>query len=381
MKAIINGTISSPVDIIQNGVVTIENEKILQVGSKEDLSIPDHTEIIDAQGQTITPGFIDLHTHGLMGHDVMGDHLRDAIPMYPQFGVTSFMATTLTLPREEVLDALGAMSSVLESPPKGADCLGIHVEGPHLSPEKPGMATAEWFYPLTKEDFDVYQKTSGNNIRMITFAPEIGDAKNVIPHLLENNVTPVIGHSNATFDEVTEAVKLGLSQATHTYNAMRPLNHREPGTVGGVMFYDQIYAELIADGIHIHPAAMEILIRAKGLEKVVLISDSSPYGGMPEGEYEWEHKPLFVKDGICRLENGTIAGAHAELDSGVRNLVNKLNLPLSQSLIPATISPAASVGIKNKGQIKPGFDADIVILDESLHPVKTLVRGDIVWEK
>jgi len=381
MKAIVNGNIYTPNQIISDGVILVDQEKIIRVGSKNEIDIPQGTQIINLDGNIVTPGFIDVHTHGLMGYDVMGANLTDAIPLYPKFGITSFMATTLTLPRQEVVEALESMSKALNDPPKGANCLGFHVEGPHLSGDKPGMATSDWFYPLTRSDFDKFQKYAQGHIRMITFAPEVDNAKSVISYLVEQGVVPVIGHSNATFNEVEEAVTLGLSQATHTYNAMRALNHREPGTVGAVLFFDQIYAELIADGIHVHPAAMEILIRVKGIEKTVLISDSSPYGGMPEGEYEWEHKPLFVKDGVCRLVDGTIAGAHAQLDSGVRNLVNKLDMPLERALVPATKSPAASLGLKQKGQILEGYDADFTVLDKKLYPLKTIVGGELVWQR
>jgi len=381
MIALLGGKVYTPTNQFDPGTILVNNGRIVDVGDLERTDIPEGSQRIDAQNKILVPGFIDVHTHGLMGNDVMGSNLTKAIPHYPRFGVTSFMATTLTLPQDEVLQALTNMAQVLDSQPKGANCLGIHLEGPHLSADKPGMATADWFYPLTMEDFGIFQKTAKGYIRMITFAPELNNAMQVIPYLLEEGVTPVIGHSNATFDEVTEAVRLGLNHATHTYNAMRALNHREPGTVGAVMFYDQIYAELIGDGIHIHPAAMEILIRTKGLERTVIISDSSPYSGMPEGEYEWEHKPLFVKDGICRLMDGTIAGAHAQLDSGLRNLVYKLNMPLEKALIPLTMTPAASVNLKSKGQIAKNYDADIVVLNKELYPVMSIVGGEVVWKE
>lgn len=379
MKAIVNGTVYTPEEVISPGVVILNEGKITAVGTNDDVVIPDHTQRIDASGLHVAPGFIDVHIHGLLGHDAMGAGLADVIRLLPRYGVTSFMATTLTLPDDEVQQALTEMAVILDAPPTGACCAGIHIEGPHLSPVKPGMATPEWFKPLTREEVDELQRLAGGHIRMITFAPELGDAMSVIPYLVEQDIVPVIGHSDATFDQVTEAMELGLSQATHTYNAMRGLHHREPGTLGAVMYYDQIAGELIADGIHVHPAAMAILIRAKGVEHVVLISDAAPLAGLPEGVYEWEHKPVFVKDGICRLEDGTIAGAYALLDEGLRNLVSRVGLPLEEALIPATAAAAASVGLDAKGRICEGFDADIVLLDGDLKPVTTLVNGEIVW--
>jgi N-acetylglucosamine-6-phosphate deacetylase len=380
MQAIVNGAVYTPRQVFDPGVVILNEGIVKAVGSCEDVAIPDGAPRVDAAGLHVVPGFIDVHIHGLLGYDAMGPGLADVIRLLPRYGVTSFMATTLTLPDAEVRQAITEMAEVLDDPPPGACCAGIHVEGPHLSPAKPGMATPDWFKPLTRDEIDELQQLAHGYIRMITFAPEVGDAMTVIPHLVEHNIIPVIGHSDATFDQVTEAVRLGLAQATHTYNAMRGLHHREPGTLGAVMVYDQIAAQLIADGIHVHPAAMDILLRVKGLDRVVLISDAAPLAGLPEGEYEWEHKPVFVRDGICLLENGTIAGAHALLDTGVRNLVSQLGLPLEKALIPATSAAATSVGLDRKGRICEGCDADIVLLNGDLQPTATFVKGVLVWD-
>ena len=380
-KAVINGTVYTPHEVIEAGVVLIDEGKIQAVGTRDALKVPDHAEIVDATGRLVVPGFVDVHIHGLLGHDSMGAHLADVIPALPAYGVTSFMATTLTLPRAEVIECLHEMREVLAAPPKGAHCLGIHIEGPHLAPTKPGMATAEWVYPLTWEDFQIFQQAAGGYIRMITFAPESGRAMDVIPHLVKAGVVPVIGHTDATYEQVARAVELGANHATHTYNAMRPLGHREPGVVEAVMHFDQVFGELIADGIHIHPVAMDILLRVKGLDRVVLISDAAPIAGLPDGEYEWEHKPVFIKDGRCQLADGTLAGAHALLDTGVRNLVNKVGLPLEKALIPATSAAAASVGATTKGRIAPGLDADIVLLDQELMPAMTLVGVEVAWSR
>lgn len=381
MLAIINGTVYTPKQKIPNGVVLIDNSRVAAVGSAVQVAIPSGTEIYDAQGKNICPGFVDVHTHGVMGKDSMGLGLAEVIQHMPQFGVTSFMATTLTYPRDEIIEALEQMGEVLSNQPNGARALGIHLEGPHLSPKRPGMATSEWVYPLSQQDMIDFQAACDNNIRMVTFAPESPGAMDVIPYLKETNVTPVIGHSDADFDTVKKAVALGLNHATHTYNAMRPLNHRDPGVVGAVMVMDEVYAELIADGVHVHPAAMQILLRVKGLDKVVLISDSAPIAGLPDGEYEWEHKPIFIRNGMCQLENGTLAGAHRSLDAGVRNLINLLGYPLEEALVPATLSAARSVNIFDRGAIESGFWADICVLDDEYFPSATFCAGNLVWNR
>jgi len=380
LLAITNGHVYAPHTVYAPGVVLVRNSTIETVGLTREVTIPTDAQIVDAQGQIVAPGLIDLHIHGALGYDAMGYELADVIQALPAFGVTTFLATKLTLPREETVTGLATMAEVLTSPPEGAICAGIHLEGPFLSTERPGMATREWFEPLSWEAFRSLQATTRDAIRMVSFAPEIGDAMDYIPRLLANSVIPSIGHSDASFEDVERAVKLGLNHSTHTFNAMRPMHHRKPGVVGAVLFFDQIVAELIADGLHIHPAVLAIALRAKGLERVALVSDASPLAGLPDGQYEWEHKPVFVSHGSCRLADGTIAGAHALLDTGVLTLIELLNIPLSEALIPATAVPADVLGL-NKGRLSPGCDADIVILGADYNPVQTFVAGREVFRR
>lgn len=376
--AITNGHIYAPDTVYTPGVVLVRNRTIEAVGSTREVAIPSEATVVDASGHAVVPGFIDLHIHGALGHDAMGRELSYVAQALPSFGVTTFLATTLTLPHDETAARLAAMADVLASPPEGATCAGIHLEGPFLSAERPGMATEEWFQPFTWEAFRSLQETAGGNIRMLSFAPEVGDGMACIPNLLANNVIPSIGHSDASFEDVECAVKLGLNHSTHTFNAMRPMHHRKPGVAGAVLFFDEIVAELIADGLHIHPAVLSIALRAKGIGRVALVSDASPLAGLPDGRYEWEHKHVFVKNGSCRLADGTIAGAHALLDTGVRNLVKLLDVPLAEALIPATAVPADVLGLK-KGRLSPGHDADIVILDADHRPRQTFVGGREVF--
>lgn len=377
-KAITNGLIYTPDRIIHRGVVLIEGSTIKAVGPAVITPVPPEAECIDADGQAVVPGLIDVHLHGLLGHDAMGPDLAHVIPELPSFGVTAFLGNTLTLPGDEVLAGLEQMAEVLAAPPPGAQCLGIHVEGPHLAPARAGAAYPGWFEPLSWESFLELQAAAEGHIRVLTFAPEEGQAMECIPGLIRAGVVPSIGHSNAAFDEVAETVELGLRHAAHTFNAMRPFHHRAPGVVGAVMHFDEIVAELIADGVHVHPAVASILLRIKGLERVALVSDASPLAGLPEGEYTWKHERVFVRDGSCRLEDGTLAGAHALLDTGVRNLVQLLGLPLEQALVPATRVPAEVLEVR-KGRLAPGYDADVVLLDDTLEPTLTMVGGRVVF--
>lgn len=307
MIAIVNGRVHTPDVVLDGGVLLIEDGVISAVGQ---LDVPAHARIIDAQGMHVVPGFIDVHIHGLLGHDVMGLKLVDAIP-------------------------------------------------------------------LTWSEFEDFQRAARGHIRMLTFAPEeTGDGPAIIARLSEAGVIPVIGHSDATFAQVTQYVTAGLAHATHTFNAMRGFHHREPGVLGAVLYYDQIVAQLIADGHHVHPAAMALLLRIKGADRVCLISDAAPLAGLPPGEYEWGSATVVVDDGVCRFPNGTLASAAALLDTGVRTLVNQVGLSLREALVPATRVPADVLCIR-KGRLRPGWDADVVLLDEKLQVQLTLVGGQV----
>jgi N-acetylglucosamine-6-phosphate deacetylase len=242
------------------------------------------------------------------------------------------------------------------------------------------MAAAEFFRPLTWECVQRFVEAAEGWIRLLTFAPEVPGAMVCIERLVEAGIIPAIGHSDATFDEVARAVQLGLCHATHTFNAMSPLHHRAPGVVGAVLYFEEIVAQLIADGVHIHPAVVELLIRVKGTERVALVSDAAPLAGLPDGEYEWAGQRVFVDDGACRLADGTIAGAHALLDSGVRTLVHRIGLPLSEALTAASLTPAGVLGMR-AGRLAPGYAADIVLMDESLQPIRTFVGGAEVFRR
>ncbi|NLE99906.1 MAG: N-acetylglucosamine-6-phosphate deacetylase [Anaerolineales bacterium] len=378
--AIVNGVIHAPGQAPAHGTLLVEGDTIRAVGPPGDVTAPAGARVVDAAGMAVAPGLIDLHIHGLLGHDSMGPGLADVIRALPAYGVTAFTATTITLPHDEILAGLDAMAVVLRKPPRGARCVGIHLEGPFLSPEWAGMATRDWFEPLRWERFAEYQHAADGAIRLVTLAPECGDALRAIPRLLAGGVVPVVGHSNATYEQVVEAMRVGLCHATHTFNAMRPLHHRQPGVVGAVLALDEITAQVVADGVHVHPAVIKILLRAKGPERVVLVSDAAPLAGMPEGEYEWEHKIITVRDGSCRLADGTIAGAHALLDTGVRTLVERVGLSLTDALAPATSNPARVLGLR-QGCLSPGCLADLVLLDEHNRPAVTFVGGVVVYDR
>lgn len=376
--AICNGTVYVRGRPVSPGTVLVQDGRIVAVGPSEDVRLPRAAKIVDAEGLSVVPGLIDLHLHGLLGQDVMGTGLARVMAQLPAYGVTAFLATTVSMPQSETLDALATMARILDAPSPGARCLGIHLEGPFLARRRAGMAREEW---LSAPDWETAERcfdAARNHVRMVTLAPELPGGLDFLSRCLRRGVVPSIGHSDASFDQVGLAVDRGLRHATHTFNAMRPLHHREPGVVGAVMVHEAIVAELIADGVHVHPAVVDLLLRVKGIERVALVSDASPLAGLPDGAYEWGGQTVRVGDGACRLADGTLAGAHTLLDTGLRTLVCELKYALGAALVSAATVPARVLGVR-AGRLEPGCHADIVLLNESLRPARTLVGGVDVW--
>jgi N-acetylglucosamine-6-phosphate deacetylase len=380
LRAVFGGTIVAATGVHSPGVVLMRGGRIIAVGDADDVAVPGDADLIDASGTSVVPGFIDLHVHGLLNHDAMGPGLREVTASLPAYGVTGFLATTVTRPEDETLDALETMARIIRCPPRGARCLGIHLEGPFLAPSRAGMAAAELFGPPSWPCVERWLRAADGQVRLLTLAPELPGSLELISRLVERGVLPSVGHSDASFDVVGEAVSRGLRHATHTFNAMRPLHHREPGVVGGVLYHDCVTAELIADGVHVHPAVIDLVLQLKGLQGVALVSDAAPQAGLAEGAYRWSDQTIHVSDGSCRLADGTIAGAHALLDAGVRTLVQVLGRPLEQAVVPATTVPARELGLRT-GRLAEGYDADLVLLDRCLVPVRTFVLGEQVYRR
>jgi N-acetylglucosamine-6-phosphate deacetylase len=372
-----NGTLLTPDGEYDEGAVLFEGPKILAAGPPEAFSVPQGTRILDAARGWILPGLIDVHLHGAHGHDSAGAGLGEVIKVLPQHGISAFLPTTYVAPRERLLGSVAAMAQILVDPPLGAQALGIHMEGPWFSPAKAGMGDPQLFYPLTKADVATFQETARGRIRMLTFAPELGQALGVIPHLVEKGIIPAMGHTDADYETIQRAVALGLNHATHTFNAMRGLHHRRPGALGAVLDHDEIIAQLIADGQHVHPAAMRILLRVKGIDRICLVSDAAPPAGSPPGTYEWEGYTLHLDGQTSRLEDGTLAGSVTLVNQMLRVLVEQVGLSTREAVIMATSVPARLLGLR-KGRLVAGYDADITVLGPDFEAILTVVGGEIV---
>ena len=350
---------------------------------------PREAPFLDGSDCTLLPGFIDVHIHGSGGADMMDatpESLETMSRFLAQHGVTGFYATTVSASHSATLAAVENVAQYVDqarsenddSQITGARILGVHLEGPYLNPQFPGAQNPDYLRPPSVEEFE--ELLAAGPVRMITLAPEVPGAGSLIEAALAAGVRVVLGHTAATFGEASAAIGAGVSQATHTFNAMTGLHHRAPGTVGATLSDDRIYAQLIADGIHVHPAAMRILGRCKGPSRTLLISDANRAAGMPPGRYEMGRLPVIVKDGACRLEDGTLAGSVLALDAALRNFMSATGWPLVQAWPSTSLSQAQAMGIEGEvGRIRSGARADLTLLDADAEVVATVVGGRLAY--
>jgi len=336
---------------------------------------------LDATGCVVLPGFVDVHVHGGDGRDTMDADVEGLATMsafFAEHGVADYMPTTMTSPHGDILAAVRAVAQAYDRNLGGARILGVHLEGPYISPAYPGAQPPDAIREPNLEEFN--ELTGAGPVRMITLAGEQPGAIELIKEARAQDVTVVVGHTNATYDQCMAAFEAGASQATHTYNAMTGLHHRRPGTLGAVLSTDDVYAELIADNIHVHPAAMNILARCKGPEHTVLITDAIRATGMAEGEYDLGGQTVTMRDGQCRLADGTLAGSVLTMEVALKNFMAASGWPLGKAWPTTSRTPAESVGLGDElGSIRAGYLADLVLLDRDLNVVATIVGGEVAY--
>ncbi|MBT1280215.1 N-acetylglucosamine-6-phosphate deacetylase [Thermoanaerobacter sp. CM-CNRG TB177] len=375
-----HGEIYTQNEIIYNGDLLISNGKISSIG--KNLSTND-AEVIDLKGKKIVPGFIDIHIHGGVGHDTMDATYEalNAISIHlAKHGVTSFCPTTMTMDIPYILNALKNINETMKKKTAGAQILGAYVEGPFISKEHKGAQDEKYIIPPDKNLFDEFLEIAGGNIKVIALAPEKDPDGSFVEHVTKKGVKVSLGHTNATYEEMKNGVEHGATIAVHTYNGMKGLHHREPGALGEVFLDDRIYSEVIVDFIHTHPASVKLLIKIKGTDKVILISDAMPACGLGDGEYIFGGQKVLVKEGVAKLENGSLAGSTLTLDKALAN-ITFLGVPLFEACKMASLNPAKAIGVDDrKGSIEVEKDADIVVLNNDLTVYMTIIEGKVFME-
>ncbi len=366
--------------IVRSGWLLIDNGRIAQMGEGTAPTI-ENAQLIDAQGQTALPGFIDVHVHGALGHDTM-DATPEALTAMAQFyakhGVTAFLPTTMTTSRDHINRALENAARCVGPIERGASIIGVHLEGPYINYMMKGAQPGEHVRLADSAEYEHWLDL--NVIKQVTVAPEFAENQAFIRECVKRSINVSIGHTQATYDDVVDAVEHGARQSTHTYNAMIGLHHRNPGTVGGVLSIDEMRCELIPDNVHVHPASMKVAVRAKGAGGIVLITDAMMGAGMPEGQYDLGGQPVTVHGNRATLADGTLAGSILTFDIGFRNVLAAANLTIDQGWPMSSANAAAQLGIADhKGKLAVGYDADVILLDTSSCVTLTVAMGKIVY--
>lgn len=383
MIALTAKALLTPLERIERPIVLVDGKSILKVGTQTEVDVPSGAKRIDYADSVLAPGLVDLHIHGSAGHDVMQSDeagLRRMEEFLAQRGITSYYPTTVAAPLDVTLRSLEWMANSIESSKQDsgrAEALGIHLEGPFLSHVRRGVHLPENLLTPSLEIFDKFWQAARGHVRVMTIAPELTGAVELIAEANKRGVCISIGHSDADLATARAGIAAGARHATHTFNAMRPLDHRAPGILGEVLSNPSVTADVIADGIHVHPTVVRFLLEAKGEEGTVLITDAISAAGMPDGPYQLGGMDVEVKDGRV-TRDGSLAGSVLTLDRAVRNVMQFAGWDLQKAVRIASRNPATVSGAKQKGKIQAGADADLVALTESGGVRATMVRGQVI---
>lgn len=374
----------TPIEEIERPLLFTEDGRIGDISSRAEKEVGSNARLVDFGNAVLAPGFLDIHIHGGAGLDLMHAAVSE-LPQLGRFlashGVTGYFPTTVAAPLDTTCAALQRLADAIES--AGSDGgavqarpLGIHLEGPFLSHKRRGVHPPENLVAPTIPIFDRLWQAARGHVRMITIAPEIPGAMEVIAEAARRKVLVSIGHSDAEMPIAQQAVKSGARHATHTFNAMRPLDHRDPGIVGEVLTDERLTADIIVDGIHVLPPVVQLFLCAKGTERAVLITDAISATGMPDGRYQLGPIQVDVKDGKC-TSGGSLAGSVLTMDRAVRNVVQFARWPLKDAVRAASLNPARAVGCDDRrGVLASGAEADFVVLDPAGQILKTIVHGE-----
>lgn len=373
VKAILNATIYTGKSVISSGYLRFDTQ-ILEVGEMADYQAVPTDEELDVNGKTVVPGFIDVHSHGGYGVDSMDadpEALQEMTRQMLSEGITSYFPTTMTQSDEQIEQALIAIGEA-----KKTDSMiqGIHLEGPFVSPAYKGAQPEQFMRQADAQTMKHWHQMSGNNIRLVTYAPELGDVSAFEAYCVDNGIRLSVGHSGATYQQLLSSK---ASHVTHLFNGQLGLHHREIGVAGFGLLEDDVYVEMIVDGYHISPDMVKLAYKTKGADYILLITDSMRAKGQPEGESELGGQKVFVKDKQARLENGALAGSVLTFIDAFKNMLAFTGCTMEEAVKMSAVNQARELGLTHKGELQVGMDADMVILDEQLNVNQTVLGGAI----
>jgi N-acetylglucosamine-6-phosphate deacetylase len=370
---------------IDNSNIVVANSKIVKIFSgKQSARLSDYEKVIDGEGDLLVPGFIDIHLHGCGGCDVMDgktESIEKIASTLAKNGTTSFLPTTVTMPAQATQKAISAIRTCM-SRNTGASILGIHLEGPFINKARKGAQNENYILEPSIQNFNEFVNGNLQDIKRVTLAPETGDGIALVKYLTENNICVSAGHTCASAEIFDRSVNEGLTLCTHLFNGMNPLHHRDPGVVGSALLNDDVYTEFIADLVHIDKTVLKLIIKIKGMDKCILVTDSLSAACLGNGIFNLGGQTVIVKNGVARIENGSLAGSVITMKEAVKNMVKTVGVDICSVLKMATINPARVIGADAyKGKIKEGHDADINLMNENLDIDMTMVMGRIVQNR
>jgi N-acetylglucosamine-6-phosphate deacetylase len=385
MIALTASRLYTPSDCLEQPLVLIDGDTIVEMTSRTLREVPEGAQTIDFPGGVLAPGFVDIHIHGAAGHDVMKDDSAGLARMerlLAQHGVGSYFPTTVTAPLDQICSALERLAGVIEHAEQVRDDsrsqpLGIHLEGPFISHARRGVHPEANLLRPSFEMWNRFWQASNGRILMITVAPELEGALEVIAEAAHRGVCVSLGHSDAGLDSARAGISAGARHCTHAFNAMRPLDHRQPGIIGAMLTDSRLSADIIADGIHVDPSIVKLLLAAKGHDSSVLITDATAATGMPDGRYRLGLFEVEVKAGRC-MADGKLAGSVLTMDRAVRNIMQFAGWNLQQAVQLASLNPARVAGLTARGKLEPACKADIVVLTPAGEVQATMLRGALV---
>ncbi len=376
-----NATVITGYSIMHNCAVYIKNSQIADVYNEKrfkNKKFSTKVKIIDVNGAYVMPGMIDTHIHGIGGKGADDADYKSILHMsdvLPQYGVTSFIPTCCTAKEDKLIDKIKAIVKSMGKE-KGANILGMHLEGPFLSPEKIGAQSSDGIYPVDINLMKRLFKAGKNKIINMTVAPELKNMRELALFCNEKGIILQAGHTNATYEQMLEGMQANIMHVTHLFNAMRPMHHREPGVVGAVLIHPEISCEIIGDGVHVNPNLIHLLMKSKPLSQIVLITDA-----LYPAKTDLSQSPeLYLDKCFYRKEDNVINGSAISMLDGFRNLVN-WGVPIEKVVRMVSTNPAQILRQKNKGLLLPGYDADVIVLDKDLNLIHTIINGQFVKGK